>query len=302
MSASLPWDLAVIGGGPAGLACATTARGLGLRVVLFEGSALGGELNTLTRIEDVFGLPSTDGPDLAANLVDQALDAAVEIDYREVASIAREQEFWSLDGGHALARAVVFATGSAPELSGLPGAATALGRGVSVCASCDGPLFRDKAVAVIGSGRDALSEALELAPHAAAVHLIAATELAGPPALISAVREHPRITVRTGFSAVSVDGSPVSSLLIRGADGDQTLSVDGVFPAAARSGRVDLVAKAVDVSDDLIAVDAKLCCAGEDLGESAYAVGDVRSGSSNTISGAIGDGTSAAWTVLARLS
>jgi len=170
-------ELAIVGGGTAGLAAALYAARARIETVLIERMGLGGQLVVIDRVENFPGFPeSISGPDLAARLARQALDAGVQVIYAEVTALQS-----GIDGArHALvtdaetvqARAVILACGSSPARLGIPGEEEFIGRGVSSCATCDGDFCRGQPVVVIGGGDSAVDEARYLAGLAASVTLV----------------------------------------------------------------------------------------------------------------------------------
>lgn len=285
-------DVAVVGGGPAGMACALTARQLGLSVTLFEGTALGGELNTLNLVEHLPGRPSVSGPDLAADFIDALFDRDVEVRFDEVADLSWDGGAWSCAGLRA--GWLVLATGCEIDLTGLPGAEAAQGHGVSLCASCDAPLFKGKPVVVLGAGRDARSEADELRRYASQVLLVVTPE-EEPGLRRGGVDPDGWVVARR---VVEVVGSPVSGLRIEDAVGAEVvIPTSGVFPARSRRPRDGLIAAHDGAQREPLSVEP----AGRQTSGAPgnlLAIGDVRAGSSATLAGAIGDGVAAAWTVL----
>lgn len=285
-------DVAVVGGGPAGIACALKAHQLGLHVTLFEGTSLGGELNTLNLVEQWPGAPPVSGPDLAADLMDALLDREVDVRFEEVTDLTRDGVAWICAGLRA--DWVVLATGCETDLAELPGAEAARGRGVSLCASCDAPLFKGKAAVVLGGGRDARIQAAELRNYAAQVLLVVTAE--EEPALrLGGVDPAGWVVARR---VMGVIGSPVAGLLIEDAEGnDAVIPTDGVFPTRPRRPRGELVAAHGGLPTGSLSVEPHSQQAGADPAH-LLAIGDVRAGSSATLAGAIGDGVAAAWTVL----
>lgn len=289
---SVEADVAVVGGGPAGMACALTARQLGLSVTLFEATALGGELNTLNLVEQSPGRPPVSGPDLAADFMDALFDCDVDIRFDEVADISWDDGAWSCAGLRT--GWLVLATGCEIDLSDLPGAEPARGRGVSLCASCDAPLFKDKPVVVLGAGRDARSQAAELRGYASQV-LFVVTPEEEPALRRSGLDPDGWVVARR---VVEVVGSPVSGLRIEDAAGaDVVIPTSGLFPTGSRRPRDGLLAGHGGLRGGSMSVELH---ARQDGGDPAHllAIGDVRAGSSATLAGAIGDGVAAAWTVL----
>ncbi|MDQ4118142.1 MAG: FAD-dependent oxidoreductase, partial [Actinomycetota bacterium] len=159
------WDLAVVGAGIAGLTAATTAAEHGLRVVALDRLAPGGRLINIGEVTGYPGLPAkTSGPDLAGTLLTDAMTAGVEISYTEVTALtAGPPHTVSTLDDPVSAAAVVVASGLSPGRLDVPGADAWAGRGLSECASCDGPLFAGQRVAVVGDDEWAAQEAAELA-------------------------------------------------------------------------------------------------------------------------------------------
>src|SRR5579875_99098 len=170
-------ELAIVGGGTAGLAAALYAARARIETVLIERMGLGGQLVVIDRVENFPGFPeSISGPDLAARLARQALDAGVQVIYAEATALQSGMD----SARHALvtdaetvqARAVFLACGSSPARLGIPGEEEFIGRGVSSCATCDGDFYRGQPVVVIGGGDSAVDEARYLAGLAASVTLV----------------------------------------------------------------------------------------------------------------------------------
>lgn len=284
---SLP--LVVIGAGPAGLSCAIAAARLGMPVRVLEALAPGGELGNLLEIHDLPGaVGPTQGSDFAAGLLDTALDLGVELDYTDVASLEQTGDgVWSINDGIFIATAVVLATGTGVDFDALAGSRDLFGAGVSTCASCDGPLYKGKTVAVVGSGRDAAHEAALLAGFAERV--VAAGDWNTKHG--AHWRDSVPVTPRLGFVAATgpLSVAPVErGVAIAGAD--ESIMVDGVFLAAPRAPRSELLGLTGPVP-----VDGAL-----EVQPGLYAVGDARAGSSMTVAGALGDGVTAAWQVWSR--
>jgi thioredoxin reductase (NADPH) len=296
--------LAVVGAGPAGLSCAIAARELGLDVTLIEALAPGGEMASLLEINGNLGsLDPVTGPDLAAVLLDRAMDAGVKIDYSEVNGLSRSDHgTWLIDGGRLEADAVVIATGSEADFAAVAGAQELYGSGVSICASCDAPLFKNKDVIVLGDGRDAAYEVEVLRQYVSKVTALG--DWSG------ADGEFWRSTVPTGDSldfiqasgsfsvSKSADGSTVEVAHRAGAP---DVTAAGVFVAVPRVPRRSLLEGLVD-DPAAFEVDGELRVVGtESSVRTLFAIGDMRTGTSRTVAGAIGDGISVAWTVLREL-
>jgi thioredoxin reductase (NADPH) len=166
------YDVVIIGGGLAGLTAALFAARYGHSTLVLEPFVPGGHLVNVKKIEDFPGFPSgVAGYDLGPLVQEQAANQGAEFQMAEVQSLKAENLHWLVDTnrGRCRAKAVIIAAGSHPKELGVPGAGRLRGKGVSHCASCDGPLFSDQVVGVVGGGDSALQEALALADYASLV-------------------------------------------------------------------------------------------------------------------------------------
>ncbi len=181
------YDLIVIGAGPAGLTAATAAAQAGLKTLCLDKLAPGGVLINLAELQDVE--EPSDGPQLASRLTDEATVAGVEIGFGEVTRLSGNGA-WTVEtaeGERHTARAVVVATGLANGRLGVPGEEQYEGRGLSHCASCDGPLYAGLPVIVAGADGWAAHEAEELKGIAGDVTVVDER----PAALPAAAEAHP---------------------------------------------------------------------------------------------------------------
>ena len=169
------FDIAIIGAGPAGLSAAIYAARGGLKPVLFEKMIHGGQITLTDEIENYPGIPeSINGFDLADRMKKQADKFDVTTKMEDVNSIKEDGKMKLIETSADTysVKAVIVATGAQPRKLDVPGEQNFTGRGVSYCATCDGPLYRDAVVAVIGGGDSAVEEALFLTKFAKKVYLI----------------------------------------------------------------------------------------------------------------------------------
>ena len=194
------YDLIVIGSGLAGLTAAVFGARHGLSTLVLESNIPGGHLISIEKIEDYPGFPDgIAGYELCPNLQRQAADQGTEFARAEVQSITRRDEFWEVLTADETCRArtVIVATGSSLKDLGVPGEAKLQGRGVSHCASCDGPLYNGQIVGVVGGGDSALQEALTLANYADRVLIFDnGKQFSGQHAFRQKISKESRITVR----------------------------------------------------------------------------------------------------------
>lgn len=177
MTEDLDWELVIIGGGPAGMTAAIYGARYGMKTLLLESKVLGGAQATSPGIENYPGYTFIVGIDLANKMKEQVRKCGATIkEITEVKSLERDGENgdFLLDTRRGVyrAKAIIVATGGGHRRLEVPGEDEFTGRGVSFCATCDGPLFREKTVAVIGGGNTAVTEALYLAEVTGKVYLI----------------------------------------------------------------------------------------------------------------------------------
>ena len=170
-----PWDVAIIGSGPASLTAAIyTTRGAASTLIL-GGENWGGQLMLTTTVDNYPGFPEgVQGPELMDKMRKQAERFGAEFVQKNVSSVDFNKDIKELkaDGKTYLAKSVIIATGADTKWLGVPGEEKLRGRGVSSCAPCDAPFFKNKKVAVVGGGDSAMEEALVLSKYASEVIII----------------------------------------------------------------------------------------------------------------------------------
>lgn len=168
------YDLIIIGGGPAGLAAGIYAVRFGLKTLILERSEISGQIALADVVENYPGLPAISGIELMEKYKSHAQEAGVETKITEALSVRAEEEkkIVSTDIGDLESKAVIIATGANPRHLNVPGEKEFISKGVSYCAICDGPFFRNKTVVVVGGGNSAITDALLLSKIARKVYLI----------------------------------------------------------------------------------------------------------------------------------
>lgn len=170
----LNFDVIVIGCGPAGMTAAIYLKRANLNVAIIDGNAPGGQVNRIISIENYPGFIKIAGADLAYNMFMQTQELKIPYKYGVVNDIVVEDGYKIVktDKEELTCKGVILATGRKPRELGLPNEKNLIGRGISWCAICDGALFKDKNVVVIGGGNSALEESLYLSNIAAKVSMI----------------------------------------------------------------------------------------------------------------------------------
>lgn len=167
------YDIAIIGGGPAGLVAALYARRANKTVVVLEKGTFGGQITYSPRVENIPGFISVTGNEFAERLVEQVMEQGADVECCEVTGIEDgEIKIVVTDSGNFDARAVIIATGAKHRTLGLDGEDRFIGEGISFCAVCDGAFYQGRDVAVIGGGNSALQEAILLSDVARSVTVV----------------------------------------------------------------------------------------------------------------------------------
>lgn len=169
------YDLVIIGGGPAGLTAGLYAARARLKVILLEKVIPGGQIIVTDWVENYPGFPDgVSGAELTQRMTEQAKRFGLEIEGNEVLSmdLSENVKKLTLPDRTVSCYAVIIATGASPKMIGVPGEDKFYGRGLSTCATCDGPFYKDKIVAAVGGGNTAVQESLFLTKFVKKVYLI----------------------------------------------------------------------------------------------------------------------------------
>lgn len=168
------YDLIIVGGGPGGLSAGIYAVRFGLNTLVLERSEISGQIALSGLVENYPGFPAISGLELMEKYKTHAQETGVETKITDVLSVRSEGEkkIVSTDSGDLESKAVIIATGANPKHLNVPGEKEFLSKGVSYCATCDGPFFRNKTVVVVGGGNTAINEAILLSKIARKVYLI----------------------------------------------------------------------------------------------------------------------------------
>ncbi|HJH28794.1 MAG TPA: thioredoxin-disulfide reductase [Methanosarcinaceae archaeon] len=168
------YDLVIIGNGPAGISAGIYAVRYGLDTLILEKDVISGQIASTDIVENYPGFSSIAGMELMDKFKEHAENVGVVTEDGEVIDIKSngDKKIIFTNEGEIEAKAVIIATGANPRHIGVPGEEKFAGRGVSYCATCDGPFFRSKNVAVIGGGDSAITDALILSNLASKVYVV----------------------------------------------------------------------------------------------------------------------------------
>jgi thioredoxin reductase (NADPH) len=298
------YDVAIAGGGPAGLVAAIYAAREGMEAIVLERSALGGQAGTTERIDNYPGFPEgVGGAELAERLVAQARKYGVELlPAVSVEKLARDGQqdgddvVLTLGSGQQIsAHGAIIATGSTYKRLGVPGEEDLIGSGVHFCATCDGPFYRGAGeLLVVGGGNSALEEGMFLSGFADRIRVVQkGPELTASKLLQDKVRADPRFTVHLDSDVVAFEGDKkLQTVRIRdhrtGEETTVTPSAAFVFIGMQPNseflrGSVDLDKWGFVVTDDRFQTSMP----------GVFAAGDVRKGSTKQLAAATGEGVTA---------
>ena len=241
------YEIAIIGGGPAGLSAALTARVRNKKVVVFESYGFGDKLRKSHSILNYPGMPNVGGQEIMDTFLAQAKELGVEILMEKVQAIypGESMTISTTQGNFYSAQSIIIATGTAPAVL-YPGEEDYLGRGVSYCATCDGMMYRDQEVAVIGLEPDAPHEAEFLAEICKTVHYFPML-----PTSYKFIRENIKIYDRKQIPKEIKGAEQIKEMLL---SDDSSVEVTGIF-ILRQATRLDSFLHGLEVSEGSIAAD-----------------------------------------------
>ena len=296
-----PYDVTIIGAGPAGLSAAIYTGRARLRTLVLERGMPGGQILMTDWIENYPGFPDGVAPfPLMEDFRKQAERFGAEIEMAEVASIQKDAAHWTVICGdrRIATKGIIVATGSDHRRLGIPGEGELTGRGVSFCATCDGAFFRDKVVGVVGGGSFALTEAIFLTKFASQVHVIHRRDrLRAEQILQERATGSEKIVFELDTVADRINGEDqVGSVTLRDVKTGELreLELDGVFISIGMVPRTHFLKGLLELNrQGEIKVRKRM--ATSQLG--IYAAGDVTDACSNQVATAVGSGVEAAITL-----
>ncbi|BCD62832.1 thioredoxin reductase (NADPH) [Nitratiruptor sp. YY08-26] len=305
-------DLAIVGGGPAGLTAGLYATRGGLKdVVMYEKGLPGGQITQSSEVENYPGVCEVvTGMELMECWPKQAMRFGLQHQMQEVKRIERNCDgtftIKLVDGSEQKAKAVIVCTGSVPKRAGFEGEDQFFGKGVSTCATCDGFFYKDKEVAVLGGGDTALEEALYLANIVSKVYLIHRRDkFRAAPATVERVMKNPKIELLLNASVKRVYGDErgMEGIIIEQEGKERDLKVPGIF-----------VFVGMNVNNDVLKQeDGSFLCSVNHWGEvivdlrmrtdipGLFAAGDIRADASKQVVCAAGDGATAALSAISYI-
>ncbi len=293
------YDLVVIGAGPAGLTAGIYAARARLDVLLLEKAAPGGQILVTDWIENYPGFPEgLSGADLIMKMTDQLKGFGVSIETNEVRSVDLEgsEKELQLSDRTIRAKTVVIASGAAPKQLGIPGEDLYFGKGVSTCATCDAPFFKNSVVAAVGGGNTAVQESLFLTRFVEKVYLVhRRRELRADKLLQERAFANDKVQILWNSNVTGIKGTDtgVSAVTIENVVTGKVvdLPVEGCFIWVGTTPNTNFLKDHVKLDEQgFIEVDHRM----ETSVPGVFAAGDVRATPLRQVATAVGDGAIAA--------
>lgn len=295
----MAYDVIVVGGGPAGLTAALYTARSGWKVIVLDPMGGGGQAATTDVIHNYPGFPEgIKGPELMELMAEHARRFGALIEMDQVEKVSLGDAGFSVSGQASTyeSSAVIYCAGTSPKRLNVPGEDRLIGKGVSFCATCDGPLFSGKRVAVVGGGDSALTEAQFLAKLASEVILIhRRDEFRAGLYNQKRVRENPKILLRMNSVVDEIHGERyVEAITVRNLKTGEVNKepVSAVFLYVGSSPNTAPVVDLVETDEN------GYILTGPDMSTKTpglYAAGDVRRKPLRQVSTAVGDGATAAF-------
>ncbi len=291
-------DIAIIGGGPAGLAAGLYAVRGGASVRLYEEMFTGGQIVKTHQIDNYPGI--SDGPDgyaLAARFEEHATKFGLPIEYGAVSELdlLSDPKRFVFNGKTVEAKTVILATGASPKSLGIPGEKELTGHGISYCATCDGAFYKNRTATIIGGGDTAISDALYLAKLCKQVYVVHRRDALRASAILAdAAKAAENITfVWNSVPEAFLGEGKLSGIRLKNRETGEIseLATDGAFVAVGIVPRTELFADQVKLAENgSIETDAHM----ETSVSGVFAAGDVRNTPLRQVVTACADGAIAA--------
>jgi len=289
-------DLIIIGAGPAGMTAAVYAARQKVNTLLLS-KDVGGQVNWTLCIENYMGYQFIEGLELIQKFEEQVRKFPIDIRIGpEITSCVKGQNGFEVEveGTKYDGRTVIICSGKRPKMLSVPGEERLRGRGVTYCQVCDGPLFQDMDVVVVGGGNSALEAAIDMTKIASHIYLASLTPLTGDHILRDKVQQADKVTVLTEHETLEVSGADsVSGIRLKDLKSGQEkeLSVRGVLVEIGLIPNSDLVRGTLKLNEF---GEIPINCACETGIPGLYAAGDVTNVPAKQIVVAAGEGAKAA--------
>jgi thioredoxin reductase (NADPH) len=292
------YDMVILGGGPAGLTAAIYASRSRMRTLVVEKEAIGGEAASTSMIENYPGFPEgIKGAELAERMRSQAqkFGAQIIVESPQTLDLRAVPKEVRLGGQLVRAQSIIIASGTSPRKLGIPGEKELKGRGVSYCATCDGPIFADKDIAIIGCGNSGVQEGLFILKFVRSMTMVEfLPTIQAEEILQESMRAHENVRWLLNHETLSINGEDwVESITVKDREtgAEKEIPVEGVFIYIGLKPNSDYLAGQVELNEwGFIPTDERM----QTSVPGVFAAGDIRETELRQIATAIGDGAVAA--------
>ncbi|MBU1145941.1 thioredoxin-disulfide reductase [Patescibacteria group bacterium] len=249
------YDLIIVGGGPAGLTAAIYAARRAMKTLVLA-KEFGGQAVYASKVENFPGIDLIPGYELMEKMKGQAERLGAEVKYAETTEIKNENEFFSVrdkEGNSYEGRSLILSFGAVPRKLGLPNEDKFKGNGISYCATCDAPFFKNKNVAVVGGGNAALDAALLLSKFAGKVYLIhRRDEFKAEEVRVHDAKNLPNLEIILNSEVKEIKGDKnITGVVVEKIDSGETreLEVDGIFIEIGHIVESEFISKMVTLDE-----------------------------------------------------
>lgn len=289
------YDVIIVGGGPAGLTAAIYSARRAMKTLIVS-MDIGGQMAMTNSIENYPGYDEIDGPLLGQKMLAQAEKSGSTLVMAEVAKIEKQADSFLLetvDGQQFLSRAVIMAFGLTPRNLNVPGEKEFTGRGVAYCATCDGPLYKGKTVAVIGGGNSAMDAAEYLSKIVEKVYiLVRQDKFRGEEVLMERVKSEPKIEILFESAVQEIKGDKKIETLVYDQKGEsKEIKIDGVFVEIGHVAKTDWVKDLLNLTE-MREINVNMDCETNTPG--VFAAGDITQTAYKQVVISAGEGAKAA--------
>ena len=293
------FDSIIIGGGPAGLTCAIYLARANKKVLVVEKMAIGGQVSEIAEIENYPGFSSISGQDLSMKFYEQAVKFGVQFAFGEADNLVLDEQIKTIQVGSKTyeAKSIVLAIGSKARRLNVPNENKYIGKGISYCATCDGNFFKNKTVAVVGSGDSAISYAEYLSSIAKKVYIFSKYDkLKLKNAQLEEISSFENIEILPKVKVVEVMGEEqIQKVKLESNGENKELQLEGLFVSIGREPETDFLDNKIELDEKgYIKVDSEQ----RTNIEGVFACGDIVSGSTKQIVTACSSGAIVSTSIL----
>ena len=289
------YDIIIIGGGPGGLTAAIYLARKKMKILVLTDD-FGGQAAKAATVENYPGVAKIAGFELIAKMKEQIDELKVENEVLKVTEVTQKETNFEVKTAdkNFETKSVIVASGKTPRLLNVPGEKEYLGKGIGYCVTCDGPLFQNKSVAIIGGGNSCLDSALEMEKYAAKIYLVNVNEeFQGDMIRVEKVKKSPKIEIIAEAKTTGFEGEQfLKKLLYENKAGEKKeILVDGAFVEIGWEPAAEIVQDLVELND---LKEIKIDTENKTKTPGIFAAGDVTEITQKQIVIAAGEGAKAA--------